>query len=147
MNFVFPVADVAPSATNKSIPIATYTRSPTLSTTEQLQPGGTTLADTSLPEISSVSASMQSPAIQSVAPLTVLEIESPLEVRPAMEHEYIGTTGPNKRESDGIQRALDWLTEKRSVDYGWGNDTHMVILAKEVCSSLRLLFISVLVVC
>lgn len=50
-----------------------------------------------------------------------------------MEHEYIGTSGPNKRENDGIQRALDWLTEKRSVDYGWGNDTHMVILAKEVC--------------
>lgn len=68
--------------------------------------------------------------------MTVLEIESPLEVRPAMEHEYIGTTGPNKRESDGIQRALDWLTEKRSVDYGWGNDTHMVILAKEVCPTI-----------
>lgn len=30
-----------------------------------------------------------------------------------------------------IQRALDWLREKRVSD-AWENDTHMVILAKEV---------------
>lgn len=96
---------------------------------------GITSFDTSqLPEISSVSAA----TVQSASPMTVLEIESPLEVRPAMVHEYIGSTGPNKRESEGIQRALDWLTEKRSVDYGWGNDTHMVILAKEVWAYKRL---------
>ena len=40
--------------------------------------------------------------------------------------------GPNNREGIGIQKALDWLKEKRSSDYGWENDTHMVILAKEV---------------
>jgi hypothetical protein len=39
--------------------------------------------------------------------------------------------GPNNREGYGIQKALDWLREKR-VDYAWENDTHMVILAKEV---------------
>lgn len=40
--------------------------------------------------------------------------------------------GPNNREGIGIQRALDWLRDKRVSDYGWENDTHMVILAKEV---------------
>lgn len=40
--------------------------------------------------------------------------------------------GPNNREGIGIQKALDWLREKRVSDYGWENDTHMVILAKEV---------------
>lgn len=44
-----------------------------------------------------------------------------------------GSPTPNKREMEGIQRALDLLREKRSPDYGWENDTHMVILAKEVC--------------
>ena len=29
-------------------------------------------------------------------------------------------------------KALDWLREKRVSDYGWENDTHFVILAKEV---------------
>lgn len=47
-------------------------------------------------------------------------------------HEQIGSAGPDKREMEGIQRALDLLREKRSPDYGWENDTHMVILAKEV---------------
>lgn len=40
--------------------------------------------------------------------------------------------GPNNREGIGIQKALDWLREKRVADFGWENDTHMVILAKEV---------------
>lgn len=72
---------------------------------------------------------MQSPEFPSdESPLTVIEIENPFG-----EHVYIGTKGPNQRESEAITRALDWLAEKRSPDYGWGNDTHMVILAKEVC--------------
>lgn len=75
------------------------------------------------------SVSMQSPDFPSdESPLTVIEIENPFG-----EHVYIGTKGPNQRESESITRALDWLNEKRSTDYGWGNDTHMVILAKEVC--------------
>lgn len=49
-----------------------------------------------------------------------------------LSHEILGSAGPDKRESDGMQRALDWLKDKRSADYGWENDTHMVILAKEV---------------
>lgn len=40
--------------------------------------------------------------------------------------------GPNNREGIGIQKALDWLREKRVSDFGWENDTHMVILTKEV---------------
>lgn len=42
--------------------------------------------------------------------------------------------GPNNREGIGIQKALDWLREKRVSDFGWENDTNMVILAKEVKS-------------
>lgn len=47
------------------------------------------------------------------------------------EHELLGC-GPNNREGIGIQKALDWLREKRSPDYSWENDTNMVILAKEL---------------
>lgn len=46
--------------------------------------------------------------------------------------------GPNNREGIGIQKALDWLREKRVSDYGWENDTHMVILAKEVRASFSI---------
>lgn len=81
-----------------------------------------------------VSLSSSSVGVLNLSPskMTILEIKSPLEVQYSIEHEYIGSMGPNKRESDGILRALDWLTEKRSPNYGWANDTHMVILAKEV---------------
>jgi hypothetical protein len=48
------------------------------------------------------------------------------------DNHTIGSPGPDAREQNGISKALDWLKEKRSQDYGWGNDTHMVILAKEV---------------
>lgn len=51
---------------------------------------------------------------------------------PPNEHILIGSCGPDQRESYGIQKALDWLREKREHDYGWDNDTHMVILAKEL---------------
>lgn len=49
-----------------------------------------------------------------------------------------GSPSPNKREADSIQRALDMLRDKRSADFGWENDTHMVILAKEVSHGIRL---------
>lgn len=44
----------------------------------------------------------------------------------------LGPGGPDQKESLGIQKAIDWLREKRLPDYSWGNDTHMVILAKEL---------------
>lgn len=47
-------------------------------------------------------------------------------------HELLGSAGPDKREQDAIIKALDWLKAKRAGDYGWGNDTHVVILAKEL---------------
>ncbi|EDW62679.2 uncharacterized protein Dvir_GJ16962 [Drosophila virilis] len=50
----------------------------------------------------------------------------------ALPHEIIGSATPNKGEQEAILRALDWLKEKRASDYGWGNDTHVVILAKEL---------------
>lgn len=46
-------------------------------------------------------------------------------------HEFLGE-GPDKKETESIQKGLDWLKEKRAADYGWLNDTHMVILAKEL---------------
>lgn len=54
-----------------------------------------------------------------------------LEHPAVVSHELLGC-GPNHREGIGIQKALDWLRDKRSSDYGWDNDTHMVILAREV---------------
>ncbi|SPP89303.1 uncharacterized protein CG3556 [Drosophila guanche] len=48
------------------------------------------------------------------------------------QHEIIGSASPNKGEQEAILRALDWLKEKRASDYGWDNDTHVVILAKEL---------------
>lgn len=53
-------------------------------------------------------------------------------VLPEIDDSALLDTGPNMRESIGLQRALEWLREKRSPDFGWGNDTHMVILSKEV---------------
>ncbi|XP_017002309.2 uncharacterized protein CG3556 [Drosophila takahashii] len=47
-------------------------------------------------------------------------------------HQTIGQAPPTKGEQEAILRALDWLKEKRASDYGWGNDTHVVILAKEL---------------
>ncbi|XP_030381629.1 uncharacterized protein CG3556 [Scaptodrosophila lebanonensis] len=49
-----------------------------------------------------------------------------------MPHEIIGSATPTKGEQEAILRALDWLKEKRASDYGWANDTHVVILAKEL---------------
>lgn len=49
-----------------------------------------------------------------------------------LPHEIIGSASPTKAEQEAILRALDWLKEKRASDYGWGNDTHVVILAKEL---------------
>lgn len=39
---------------------------------------------------------------------------------------------PDAKESFAIQRSLDWLRDRRFNDFGWGNDTSIVILAKEV---------------
>ncbi|KAH8387698.1 hypothetical protein KR093_008939 [Drosophila rubida] len=50
----------------------------------------------------------------------------------AAEQDSFGSATPNKGEQEAILRALDWLKEKRASDYGWANDTHVVILAKEL---------------
>uniref|UniRef100_A0A336MX42 CSON008831 protein n=1 Tax=Culicoides sonorensis TaxID=179676 RepID=A0A336MX42_CULSO len=56
-------------------------------------------------------------------------------VLPEIDDTSVFDTRPNMRESIGLQKALEWLRDKRSSDYGWGNDTHMVILAKELAGS------------
>ncbi|XP_059621312.1 uncharacterized protein CG3556 [Phlebotomus argentipes] len=60
--------------------------------------------------------------------------DAQLPEQPALtdDHQIMGSSGPNQQESAGIAKALDWLKEKREHDFGWGNDTHMVILAKEL---------------
>lgn len=73
------------------------------------------------------STSISTNSVGETPPLTILEIENPLD-----QHVIIGTNGPDQRESEAITRALDWLAERRSSDYGWNNDTHLVILAKEL---------------
>lgn len=81
------------------------------------------------------SVSYSSPALSAVEAslMTVIDIANPIETQASsVEHIYLGSTGPTRRESEAITRALDWLTDKRNNDYGWDNDTHMVILAKEV---------------
>lgn len=75
----------------------------------------------------STSTSVATNSVVDTPPLTILEIENPLD-----PHVLLGTNGPDQRESEAITRALDWLSEKRSSDYGWDNDTHLVILAKEL---------------
>lgn len=72
---------------------------------------------------------------QSTIPANSDGLDPPVES--AEDHVLIGSAGPDKREMEGIQRALDLLREKRSPDYGWENDTHMVILAKEVCNTRK----------
>lgn len=69
--------------------------------------------------------------------LTTIEKEKDIEVSTAQvpvveEHILLGSSGPDQREINGIQKALDWLKDKRLPDYSWANDTHMVILAKEL---------------
>lgn len=63
-----------------------------------------------------------------------------IEQTPVVSHELLGC-GPNHREGIGIQKALDWLRDKRSSDYGWENDTHMVILSREVVMNFLLMCI------
>lgn len=46
---------------------------------------------------------------------------------------------PDAKESLAIQKSLDWLRERRFNDFGWGNDTSIVILAKEVKCSINLI--------
>lgn len=65
--------------------------------------------------------------------IPILTTESAYEDAGSVEggHEFLGE-GPDKKETESIQKGLDWLKEKRAIDYGWLNDTHMVILAKEL---------------
>lgn len=75
------------------------------------------------------SVSMQTAQVDSAETTT----NEPTTTTPtAPVHEIIGSAGPDKNEQDAIQKALDWLKDKRAADYGWGNNTHVVILAKEL---------------
>lgn len=85
---------------------------------------------------SSTTTSAEASSSSSSSTVSFISTVDPAESAPTEptgnSHEQIGSAGPDKREMEGIQRALDLLREKRSPDYGWENDTHMVILAKEV---------------
>ncbi|XP_060664696.1 LOW QUALITY PROTEIN: uncharacterized protein CG3556 [Drosophila nasuta] len=73
-------------------------------------------------EIASVAAQSPAGSSSNLSNLTVA----------AAEQDAFGSATPNKGEQEAILRALDWLKEKRASDYGWANDTHVVILAKEL---------------
>ncbi|XP_037035719.1 uncharacterized protein CG3556 isoform X2 [Bradysia coprophila] len=131
-----------PSTTTTTTTAATYpssssalsssiTSSTTVQQSTTQHQNTTTLPGTTLDSLAiSLSPSQPSTVSISTAPQSDI-VEAPSETT-LIEHEIIGSAGPDKKESEGIQRALDWLKEKRSSDYGWENDTHMVILAKEL---------------
>ncbi|XP_058466778.1 uncharacterized protein CG3556 [Malaya genurostris] len=77
--------------------------------------------------ISNYSTISQLPTYPSLAMTTKQDLLDPIPV-----DVEIGPGGPDQKESLGIQKAIDWLRERRLPDYSWGNDTHMVILAKEL---------------
>lgn len=72
--------------------------------------------------------SSQEPQIDDVTSTSTSLLSTPV-------HEILGSDGPDKKEQEAIIKALDWLKVKRAPDYGWNNDTHVVILAKELSGS------------
>ncbi|XP_018798119.1 PREDICTED: uncharacterized protein CG3556 isoform X2 [Bactrocera latifrons] len=136
-----PTVAPAPAATgaqlSSSIP-QTETNANTIASSAVLEHG-----------VSTTSTPLQTPAVSTSEPVvgaeTALESVSTAAsltsttastttttATTAPEHDIIGSPGPDKREQEAILKALDWLKEKRAADYGWGNDTHVVILAKEL---------------
>ncbi|EDW86318.2 uncharacterized protein Dwil_GK15758 [Drosophila willistoni] len=93
-----------------SLPIGSVTSTATSTNLEQLEMA---------PSVPAVHTSVGNGSVESLVP-------------PPPPHEIIGSASPTKVEQEAILRALDWLKEKRASDYGWGNDTHVVILAKEL---------------
>lgn len=64
---------------------------------------------------------------------TTSQVEEFLESSmPSENEELYNENAPSTKEILSVQRALEWLKDKRFSDFGWGNDTHLVILAKEV---------------
>jgi gastric intrinsic factor len=99
----------------------------------------TTVSATEPPQYSPANSNTLSPfLIGSSTYSSVMSVPGNLSENPEQPSVLISTgpillgCGPNNREGIGIQKALDWLREKRVSDFGWENDTHMVILAKEV---------------
>lgn len=101
----------------------------TISTTlERTSAGGATTLSIYDNAQSSQFSSSSANGSSNISDVTEIESHSPIQRLPV---ELMGC-GPNNKEAIGIQKALDWLKEKRSPDYSWENDTQMVILAKEV---------------
>lgn len=94
--------------------------------TESSQTFSPSNQNTQMPFLISTGASASSSL-----PTTTMNLSENPEQAVLIEPILLGC-GPNNREGIGIQKALDWLREKRVSDFGWENDTHMVILAKEV---------------
>ncbi|XP_058835586.1 uncharacterized protein CG3556 isoform X2 [Topomyia yanbarensis] len=109
---------------------ATEVQSSSTGVTSMSSPGSTmvsTLSTSSPQYISNYSTISQLPTYPSLPMTTRQDSLDPLPV-----DVEIGSGGPDQKESLGIQKAVDWLRERRLPDYSWGNDTHMVILAKEL---------------
>ncbi|KAL5275404.1 hypothetical protein ACFFRR_001344 [Megaselia abdita] len=114
--------DVSGLNPNYSLPLTTSVTPSTISTSllQQVTPS------------SSTSTNIQADKLATHIP--ILTTESTYEdAGSSVEggHEFLGE-GPDKKETESIQKGLDWLKEKRATDFGWLNDTHMVILSKEL---------------
>lgn len=144
---VFTTAGVASIATVAPAAIGVQLSS----SIPQTETNANTISSSAVHEhvVSTTSTPLQAPAVSTSEPVVSAEtaLESVSTAAPtttttastttttattAPEHDIIGSPGPDKREQEAILKALDWLKEKRAADYGWGNDTHVVILAKEL---------------
>lgn len=85
-----------------------------------------------------IDLSFSTPSIQSTTE-PVTEILTDVTTLPSSSEESFDSLSPSKREQESIIKALEWLKLKRAPDYGWGNNTHMVILAKELSGTKQLL--------
>lgn len=98
------------------------------------------LSNSSINTNVSVDISSPMPPMQStIEPITEILTEIISIPIPNTNQASFGSVGPNQKEQESILRALEWLKLKRASNYGWGNDTHMVILAKELSGTKHLL--------
>ncbi|CAO1441588.1 unnamed protein product [Diamesa serratosioi] len=107
---------------------AAITLSPTTHASTESVQNGQLQNNSETPVAISIPAGQESSTIATATSDTINEPH----VDPTTDEHVLLGCGPNNREGIGIQKALDWLREKRMPDYGWENDTHMVILAKEL---------------
>lgn len=119
------------SSTSYVPDIQTSSTGVTTSTSTTVTASVTTIPTLPPTYISNDSSTAQMPTLLPTSATTKQDTLEPIPEVPE-DPTVIVYFGPDQKESLGIQKAIDWLREKRLPDYSWGNDTHMVILAKEL---------------